>query len=205
MLFNKKLKAMTYVELALVLTIIGVIAAMTIPQLKKYSQRTDYEKRVQKAYVTLEEVIDNAVMEHGIIKHWAKKTSEDKLFSTYFIPYFSVLEKQSEKSVTTKDGISYSLDSCEKKSSSSTDLGSCIIKADINGLDKEPNLKGKDKFNFKLDFVEEKLIPVDETKELYNNGWKFTDELWSREASADDDSSTDADSDTGSKDNGQDD
>ena len=48
MLFNKKLKAMTYVELALVLTIIGVIAAMTIPQLKKYSQRTDYEKRVQK-------------------------------------------------------------------------------------------------------------------------------------------------------------
>ena len=75
---------------------------MTIPQLKKYSQRTDYEKRVQKAYVTLEEVIDNAVMEHGIIKHWAKKTSEDKLFSTYFIPYFSVLENKAKKALQQK-------------------------------------------------------------------------------------------------------
>lgn len=182
MLFNKKLKAMTYVELALVLTIIGVIAAMTIPQLKKYSQRTEYEKRAQKAYVTLEEVIDNAVMEHGIIKHWAKKSSEENLFSTYFIPYFSVLEQHNNKSLTTKDGMTYTLNSCEKNGAIA--LKSCSITADINGKDKEPNLKGKDNFNFKLDFVEEKLIPVDETEELYNNGWKFTDELWSREVSA---------------------
>lgn len=176
MSFFKKLKAMTYSELAIVLTIIGVIAALTVPSLKRYSQRSEYEKRAQKAYVTLEEAIDNAVMEHGIMKYWGK-IGVNNIFPTYIVPYLSTMTNVSASSITTKDGINYTLVSC---TATGEVIKACKIQIDTNGLRKEPNIEGKDRFIYEMNFEEEKLIPLDDADTLFKNGWKFTDELWNK-------------------------
>ena len=61
----KKLAAVTLVELLAVLAIMGTVTALTLPGLKKHSQKTEYAALAQKGYVTLEQALEMASDEQG--------------------------------------------------------------------------------------------------------------------------------------------
>lgn len=56
----KKLAAVTLVELLLVLSIIGFVSALTLPGLKKHSQKSEYAALAKKGFVALDQSIDMA-------------------------------------------------------------------------------------------------------------------------------------------------
>lgn len=166
----KKSKGFTFAELALVLMIIGVIAALTIPSLKKTSQKYELARRAQKAYFTIEECYEQALLLYGPAYKW--KTG---MAATY------ISEQLRTTSGATQDNMEYATN-C-----SST---GCDFTVDVNGSQKEPNIEGKDIFKFKLIFSSldttndsndvDKVIPQGDAKKLQENNWKFTDQLWNK-------------------------
>lgn len=59
----KKFMATTLVELLAVLSILGVVAALTIPPLKKHSQKTEFAKLAQHAYTTLDNALEMTALD----------------------------------------------------------------------------------------------------------------------------------------------
>ena len=90
--YNKK-TALTYAELALVMAIIGIVAALTIPQLKKHSQRSELAAMAQKAYLNLEDVADNAIMTEGPMRNW-DFSSNKVFFEKYLEPNLRYTQKE---------------------------------------------------------------------------------------------------------------
>ncbi len=171
----KKNRAMTFAELALVLTIIGVISALVLPGLKKYSQKTELGEQTRNVYLTLEDMLDNAILSEGPIRNWDFDSST--FFERYVVP--NVKYTSASKSyVYTMDGAKLTLLSC--------DGSMCQIQADVNG-DKYPNLSGKDIHVFQITkdgdddyYRPETVQPLEgsaaELLRLHN--WKFSDNLW---------------------------
>lgn len=79
-------KAFTLAEVLITLTIIGVIAALTIPNLmQKWSDQADISK-IKKAYSMLNNAMKIAVLENGNISEWAwpeKKDYTDTTWNNY--------------------------------------------------------------------------------------------------------------------------
>lgn len=184
-MFFNKIKAVSYVEIVLVLVIVGVISSLAIPSLKRYSQKEELGRLAQKSYLTLNDAIDNSIMENGPTYKW-KKPQDGNSFGKYIAPYL----KQSSTtgtgnavtSVITKDGMKISFDSNlkEMNDTSTGYLATIFINIDING-DKGPNVTGKDRHEFSIDCIRSKLNPSNPyTKELFANNWKFTEEMWNR-------------------------
>lgn len=172
-MFLRKFKAVSYVEVVLVLVIIGVISAIAIPSLKRYSQREELARQTQKAYLTLTEAFDQAVTLYGPSRKWI---TGQGAFSTYIVPQLQVYKTVSGTHVITKDGMDFQAGSFA--SGSSAYLG---IIVDVNGLDKGPNKYGKDKHIFDIKYHTGKVEPsYSDTITLYENNWKFTDELWKK-------------------------
>ncbi len=163
-------KAFTFAELALVMLIIGVIAMLTIPNLKRFSQRTTFERGAQKAYFTFNEAVDQAIVKNGPPYKWgsdAQKYIEEQL-------------KIDDSTGLTRDGMELTVSCTSTK---------CDFTADVNGPKKEPNTEGKDIFKFLLTFAKkedmgnqdsDKVEPQDDAMDLMQNNWKFTDALWDK-------------------------
>ncbi len=166
----KKIKAVSYVEVVLVLIIIGVVSSMAIPTLKKYTQKQEFAKDAQKAFYTLNEVVDNATMIKGPIR----KISADKVFSDFLQPSF---KKQTAGTnyTTTKDGMKF-----VKYTPTTADSEHIYISVDVNGSAKGPNAAGKDIQYFKIKLSDGTVLPDDVTEILYQNNWIYPDELWNR-------------------------
>ena len=163
----KKLKAVSYVEVILVLTIIGVVSSMAIPTMKKYTQKQEFAKDAQKAYYVLNEVIDNATMTKGPIR----KISADKVFDTFLKPSFKV-NSSGNNYVVTKDGMKFV--------QYNSDTEYIYISVDVNGAAKGPNAAGKDIQYFKIKLSDGTVLPEGDTKILYENNWTYPDELWNK-------------------------
>ena len=76
------------------LVIIGVIAALTIPNLmQKYQEQTTV-KKVQKFYSTLSNAFNLAVKENGPVSDWGltgyNSESAEKIYEILFKPYFRI-------------------------------------------------------------------------------------------------------------------
>ena len=166
----KKIKAVSYVEVVLVLIIIGVVSSMAIPTLKKYTQKQEFAKDAQKAFYTLNEVVDNATTIQGPIR----KISADKVFSDFLQPSF---KKQTAGTnyTTTKDGMKF-----VKYTPTTADSEHIYISVDVNGSAKGPNAAGKDIQYFKIKLSDGTVLPEGDTKILYENNWTYPDELWNR-------------------------
>lgn len=182
-LFNK-VKAFSFAELAIVMLIIGIVSMLTVPALKKYTQRATFERGAQKAYFTFNEAFDQAVVNHGSPHKWGDKAQS----------YVEESLKVDKNTGLTRDGMELVV-SCTS--------GGCDFTADINGPKKEPNLEGKDIFEYKVTFAKiekegasdaeknpvdeetgialtDKVLPQGDAEELMKNNWKFTDELWDK-------------------------
>ncbi len=79
MLKNKKsMTAFTLAEVLLTLMIIGVIAAMTVPSLKRHAEMEEYAAGCKKAYSTISNATKMVEMEHGDVKRWGKLDKEQE-------------------------------------------------------------------------------------------------------------------------------
>ena len=90
---NKK-TAFTLAEVLITLTIIGVIAAITIPNLIQNYQEHATVNKVKKFYTTLTNAYAQAVKEYGPADEWNLNTSNvqdaEKIYERIFMPYFKI-------------------------------------------------------------------------------------------------------------------
>ena len=165
----KKLKAVSYVEVILVLVIVGVISSISIPAVKKHSQKNELGSMAKKAFLSLNQAVDNAILVNGPTRNWS--ATDSKAFFAFLLPSFTSLSKSST-AVVTKDKMRfYIIRPTEKKDYT-------IIKVDVNGTNVGPNKDGKDIHSFKVIHNNGTIEPIDDTLELAKNSWRFTDELW---------------------------
>ena len=163
--------AFTLAEILLTLIIIGVIAALTVPSMKKVSEENSYASSAKKAYSVLTSVIKQIKAEEGPVKMWDLddaesianlikskfNVSEDSSVA-YDIQYLNGQSAQEELapmfestvSFYTVDGMLWSINSvtpaCELSTSDYTN--SCInVVVDINGQN-PPNTVGVDVFGY---------------------------------------------------------
>ena len=164
----KNLKAVSYVEIILVLAIVGVISAISIPAMKRHSQKNEFGALAQKAYLTLNEVVDNSILTNGPTRNWGVTTSQE--FFAILAPSFNSLSK-STTAVVMKDKMRFSIVNNEKGDFTT-------IRVDVNGSEFGPQKDGKDIHIFKVFHSNGTVQPDGDTKTLAENGWRFSDELW---------------------------
>lgn len=165
-MFLKKSKAVSYIEVMLVLVIIGTVSALTIPSMKRHSQRHELGALAQTAYLMLNDALDNSILENGPTRNWTIKST---FLFEYFAPSMQCLESNARITIT-KNGMKFQ---------GETYAGpKYIITVDVNGAEKGPNKTGKDQHKFEFDYKNSKIVPYSDTELLYKNNWKFTDELW---------------------------
>lgn len=189
-MMNKKF-AMTFSEVLVALVIIGVVAILTVPVLKKHTQKQEYITKLKKVVVVLEEMIDLATDEKGPMYKWTM-SSDTKIddFEKYLILAYKCEGTHSddcfgdsyrtldgsgatpEKSgaVMLLDGSAISISDCNGTT--------CDVHVDINGKEK-PNIFGVDYFTLQLDKDKEKVVPKDceaddcMAKEIIETGWQM--------------------------------
>ncbi len=186
---KNKNAAMTFAEILLVVGIIGTIAMLSLPGLKKHSQMTEMGRLAQKAYLTVEEAVDNAILTHGSMKKW--DFSDNAYFcKTYIAPNVKNVEVKCDTPgtddkcnnyVVLQNGIKLCVAECQG--------AYCHIHADVNG-DKLPNKSGKDFFEYAVykdgytnkqgELMEgQNVIPHCPTdKWLRANNFRFTEKVW---------------------------
>ncbi len=92
--FNRRMRkcknrAYTLAEILIVLIVVGIIAAMSIPVLLQKIEKKDLESRFIKANSVLKQTVARAEATEGNFTNWSWITS-DKIFFEYFTPYLSV-------------------------------------------------------------------------------------------------------------------
>lgn len=191
----KKTLAMTLAEVLLVLTIMGVVTALTLPGLKKYSQKTEYAKLAQVGYLALDNGLDVAFTESGLTQEvWLRKKPAE-LLGTYVakhLSYSTSASMQSYKKFKDSTNISVSADGfilhsgvmiAGSKSAASL-RGGYRFYIDVNNND-PPNMEGVDVFIFRYGLADAncgttstnkalKLCPVEHAEDLITDGWRIT-------------------------------
>ena len=175
-------RAFTLAEVLITLVIIGVIAALTIPNLIAKHEKDETVTKLKKLYSTLAQAYSLSVLDNGPVEDWnvGKYTVEQNL-NKFIIPYLKV------EKVCNRDNITEctSFDRVTLKGQSSAYLspttttspafaafrlqdgtilwayltGGIIMAADING-DAKPNKLGRDTFWF---VYSTRNIPADST------------------------------------------
>lgn len=175
---RKMFKAYSMAEVLIALTIIGVIAAMTIPALQQNAHKREIVVRVNKAHSILSQAVSRMENDYGGVGRGANWTNEQK-FWTNFTQYLNTMKicKPGEKGCFTEEplvylngamwgansahytakladgmGLSFSGSLCtEDKGVSADDIKNGLGRflVDVNG-EKGPNKFGEDEFFFCL-------------------------------------------------------
>lgn len=198
----RKITAVTLVELLVVLSIMGIVAALTVPGLKNHSQRIEYAKLAQKAYVQLEQAIDSAVVKTGLEpSEWSNLGTASYVLRDYLKEHFvnardcsaewnssnacfkgyrnfksTEAKNPSVRAIMLADGIVIA------GMGSQNDKRSHFI-IDVNGP-AEPNMEGVDVFLFNFGTYDSecnysvngsmKLCPVSHAENLVDDNWTIT-------------------------------
>lgn len=196
----KKIAAVTLVELLVVLTVISTITALTLPALKRHSQKTEYAKLAQKGYNILEQAIDLSIAKTDnkpenwhvtgstLVKDYLKQhllivkdctaSNTDECFKGYrsFKGAPQDVYNPATSSVLLADGIVIS------GAGGNTDSQAGLI-IDVNGPS-EPNMEGVDIFFFDFGRFDSnctfsatgqwKLCPQNHAKNLMEDNWTIT-------------------------------
>lgn len=139
---NKNKNAFTLAEVLITLGIIGVIAAMTLPNLIDNIQRKDYTAKLKKFNANMGQALVSAENEFGPISDWDFNLPINKFVETYLGQFlkFQIMNKYSNNATSAllfPDGTTMELHK-----------GSCMdLIFDVNGT-KKPNKYGYDQFGF---------------------------------------------------------
>lgn len=92
---NKSILAFTLAEVLIALTIIGVVAAVTIPTLMQTQEKQSTVTKFQKAYSVLSNAVEMSEIDNGTMDTWVFPTSDsatqNKEFAkTYLVPYLNI-------------------------------------------------------------------------------------------------------------------
>jgi prepilin-type N-terminal cleavage/methylation domain-containing protein len=87
---NKSKAAFTLAEVLIVLAIIGVVAAMTLPILMNSTKNTEVATELKKAYSTLYQVYNTLASENGDITGAMQGVTDSASFANIFIPKLNV-------------------------------------------------------------------------------------------------------------------
>lgn len=161
---QKSIKAFTLAEVLVTLTIIGVVAAMTIPSLMKNWQQIQYKSAYKKAYSVAQNAYDNANREYLMVENQAGDVDS---YNNNFLTFMAQF-KVAKRCINTNNSECWDVDGEKFESRgpfsgsfafidssgmawttywSSTNNASRIFMVDTNGFQK-PNIYGKDRFAF---------------------------------------------------------
>ncbi len=165
---KKKLKAFTLAEVLITLAIVGVVAALTLPNLIVNHQKKEVVTRLKKVYSVLSQAKVRAEVDYGDFDNWefptvgSDKEQNLEFFNKYFAPYMQVVDcTQSVSSCPNSldSTLSYLVNSHGYTWHSTTDgiqilmspsnMGYVYVIVDLNGGAK-PNLDGKDIFHMNI-------------------------------------------------------
>lgn len=190
----KKALAFTLAETLIVMGIIGVVSALTIPNLN--SSTADKEKiaKLQKLYSNMNDAITRATAVYGPIDEWYSGKTSDQCKQVLFerITEFMKLQKSCNPNVSscygatinyytavTADGTSLwfgAWSSCGNTEGANDNCGKLYI--DIDGPRKSKNKMGKDIFRFSItkngldyDYTSDYLSDADALKGCLKDGY----------------------------------
>ncbi len=188
--FGMKNFAFTLVEVLITLTIIGVVAALTLPNIMKNIERKDLETAFKKSYSVISQAITQMKADEGAsiyLKFQTSPYNSSAEIKNLMLPYFNVINNcapesncppaaaSSYKNYTNKASFMNGSNFVNKFYTVDGMLvspvyGGAIIFfwVDINGWNKGPNRGGYDLFCFQL-MPNDNLLPVG-TKNTYTNG-----------------------------------
>jgi prepilin-type N-terminal cleavage/methylation domain-containing protein len=172
--YMKKTLGFTLAEILITIGIIGIIAAITIPQLINNYRKQTTVKKLKKTYTTLTQAIKMSEADNGSLSGWERK-SNLTFWQTYLFPYLKVIDVKKfgqinpALSYTRIDGIKEttftffynnatvvtlldgSLLILDNESENLQTLKTIDFGIDINGTQK-PNIIGIDFFVFSIIF-----------------------------------------------------
>src|SRR5574344_281999 len=93
--FSQLFSAFTLAEVLIVLGIIGVVAAMTIPVLMQRAGERETVTKLKKAYSTLSNAYNLAINNDGVPTDWGTWQDDNngnQLLLEHFLPYLKVLK-----------------------------------------------------------------------------------------------------------------
>lgn len=82
----------TLAEVLITLGIIGVVAAMTIPNLMTAHKKRVIESKLKKAVSTINQAIKLSENENGELETWDKTLSHEEFVKKYFSPYMKIMK-----------------------------------------------------------------------------------------------------------------
>ena len=140
--YDKKRIAFTLSEILLTMTIVGVVAAMTIPTLHYQKVRREYTVKLKNFYSKMENAVLDMQLDYGSFKDMEKPATNSDAYDWYMShidPYVGhQYVRSGRRTIYYKDGSSLYLVS----------IGGCLdVIFDVNG-DKRPNSVGRDQYYF---------------------------------------------------------
>src|SRR5574344_790741 len=85
-----KKAAFTLAEVLIVLGIIGVVAAMTLPNLIEKYQKLETVTALKKQYTVLQQVVKRSELDNGSVNDWDYSADALTFYKTYLKPYMQV-------------------------------------------------------------------------------------------------------------------
>ena len=149
---SKKSLAFTLSEVLLTMTVVGVVAAMTIPTLHYQKVRKEYTAKLKNFYSHMENAILDMQAEKGSFKDMSKPGS----YHDNYLWYLENIDPYYGHAFVKDNGDSSNNKVYLKDGSMITQFypGGCLdIDYDING-DKGPNAAGRDRFRFLFCFTD---------------------------------------------------
>lgn len=88
---TKKHQANTLAEVMVALIILGVVASITVPALRKHTQMEETTTKLKKGLMSLEQLVDAAIIDNGDINNGMDtRWSMNNLFIKYLVPEMQV-------------------------------------------------------------------------------------------------------------------
>lgn len=130
-------KAFTLAEVLIILGIIGIVAALTIPTLNTNLQHKIATARLKNFYSTMKQMILLSTEDNGAVNTWDITLPYDEFLDKYFVPYLKGAKDVKKHTIYFMNGSSVHIAK-----------GACMdIHYDYNS-DSLPNKKGYDQFLF---------------------------------------------------------
>ena len=141
----KKIIAFTLAETLVVIGIIGVVSALTLPNLNSSTGEKEKVAKVKKIYRDITQAQGMAKAKYGPLKTWFSSDGTVSLQKTRFFNRFTEFLNTSKSNssnwtVTLTDGSTLNVDSAYS--------GTVSLKIDIDGPNKGHNKAGSDIFYF---------------------------------------------------------
>ncbi len=143
---NNHKTAFTLAEVLMSLAIIGVIAAITIPPLKDYSDEQTIISQVNKSFSDISGATSNLETKYGNSQFW--DWSDTAVIAERYSETMQTRIKKGN-SFTTMDGATWTfLNGKTDTSDQFSDGGEAIV--DLNGAENSPNKNGIDIFAYRI-------------------------------------------------------